>query len=80
MPNGPALFEMLWACFWAGLVAERFLRYVDALAPVLNGAWNVFSSAAASRAMAGASVPDADAMMIITRRTDPCLPRRTIFR
>ena len=35
---------------------------------------------AASRAIAGTSVPDADAMMIIARRTrtDPCLPRRTI--
>ena len=35
---------------------------------------------AASRAIAGTSVPDADAMMIIARRTrtDPCFPRRTI--
>ncbi len=42
------------------------------------------SSAATSRAIAGTSVPDADAdadaMMIIARRTrtDPCFPRRTI--
>ena len=38
------------------------------------------SSAATNRAIAGTSVPDADAMMIIARRTrtDPCLPRRTI--
>jgi hypothetical protein len=35
---------------------------------------------ATSRAIAGTSVPDADAMMIIARRTrtDPCFPRRTI--
>jgi hypothetical protein len=40
----------------------------------------VSSSAATSRAIAGTSVPDADAMMIIARRTrtDPCFPRRTI--
>jgi hypothetical protein len=40
----------------------------------------VSSSAAANRAIAGTSVPDADAMMIIARRTrtDPCFPRRTI--
>jgi hypothetical protein len=40
----------------------------------------VSSSAATSRAIAGTGVPDADAMMIIARRTriDPCLPRRTI--
>jgi len=33
-----------------------------------------------SRAIAGAGVPDADAMMIIARRTriDSCLARRTI--
>ena len=38
------------------------------------------SSAATSRAIAGTSVPDADATMIIARRTrtDPCFPRRTI--
>jgi hypothetical protein len=38
----------------------------------------VSSSAATSRAIAGTSVPDADAMMIIARRTrtDSCLPRR----
>ena len=32
------------------------------------------------QAIAGAGVPDADATMIIARRTriDPCLPRRTI--
>jgi hypothetical protein len=40
----------------------------------------VSSSAATSRAIAGTRVPDADAMMIIARRTrtDSCLPRRTI--
>jgi hypothetical protein len=40
----------------------------------------VSSSAATSRAIALTGVPDADAMMIIARRTrtDPCLPRRTI--
>jgi hypothetical protein len=40
----------------------------------------VSSSAATSRAIAGTKVPDADAMMIIARRTrtDSCLPRRTI--
>jgi hypothetical protein len=40
----------------------------------------VSSSAATNRAIAGTSVPDADAMMIIARRTrtDPCFPRRTI--
>jgi len=40
----------------------------------------VSSSAATSRAIAGTSVPDADAMMIIARRTrtDSSLPRRTI--
>jgi hypothetical protein len=40
----------------------------------------VSSSAATSRAIAGTSVPEDDAMMIIARRTrtDPCLPRRTI--
>ena len=40
----------------------------------------VSSSAATSRAIATTCVPDAEAMMIIARRTrtDPCLPRRTI--
>jgi hypothetical protein len=40
----------------------------------------VSSSAATIRAIAGTGVPDADAMMIIARRTriEPCLPRRTI--
>jgi hypothetical protein len=40
----------------------------------------VSSSAATSRAIAVTGVPDADAMMIIARRTrtEPCLPRRTI--
>ena len=28
MPNGPALFEMLWACFWAGLVAVPLNRHL----------------------------------------------------
>jgi hypothetical protein len=39
----------------------------------------VSSSPVTNRAIAGTSVPDADAMMIIARRTrtDPCLPRRT---
>jgi hypothetical protein len=45
-----------------------------------NYARTVSSSAATNRAIAGTSVPDADAMMIIARRTrtDPCFPRRTI--
>jgi Clp amino terminal domain, pathogenicity island component len=40
----------------------------------------VSSSAATSRAIAGTGVPDADAIMIIARRTrtEPCFPRRTI--
>jgi long-chain acyl-CoA synthetase len=28
MPNGPALFETLWACFWAGLVAVPLNRHL----------------------------------------------------
>ena len=38
------------------------------------------SSAATNRSIAGTSVPDADAMMIIARRTrtGPCFPRRPI--
>ena len=49
---------------------------IDALRPVAPAA----PAAATSRAIAGTSVPDADAMMIIARRTrtDPCFPRRTI--
>nr|WP_246121992.1 hypothetical protein [Actinoallomurus bryophytorum] len=41
----------------------------------------VSSSAATSRAIAGTGVPDAEAMIIIARRTriDSCLPRRTIW-
>jgi acyl-CoA synthetase (AMP-forming)/AMP-acid ligase II len=26
LPNGPALFELLWACFWAGIVAAPVNR------------------------------------------------------
>jgi lambda repressor-like predicted transcriptional regulator len=54
----------------------------DALVPVLPRITSrtVSSPAATSRAIAGTSVPDADAMMIIARRTrtGSCLPRRTI--
>jgi hypothetical protein len=41
----------------------------------------VSSSAATSRAIAGTGVPDADAMMIVARRTRTELPRprRTIW-
>lgn len=28
LPNGPALFELLWACFWAGLVAVPVSRHL----------------------------------------------------
>lgn len=28
MPNGPALFEVLWACFWAGIVAVPLNRHL----------------------------------------------------
>ena len=59
-------------------------RGSSAASPLALNAWitsrTVSSSAATSRAIAGTSVPDADAMMIIARRTrtDSCLPRRTI--
>src|SRR4249919_110343 len=59
-------------------------RGSSAARPLALKAWitsrTVSSSAATSRAIAGAGVPDADAMMIIARRTriDSCLPRRTI--
>ena len=51
--------------------------------PLLVEQWitsrTVSPSSATSHAIAGTGVPDADAMMIIARRTriDPCLPRRT---
>src|SRR6266487_4628881 len=59
-------------------------RGSSAARPLALNAWitsrTVPSPAATSRAIAGTSVPDADAMMIIARRTrtDPCFPRRTI--
>jgi len=59
-------------------------RGSSAARPLALNVWitsrTVSSSAATSRAIAGTSVPDADAMMIIARRTrtDPCFPRRTI--
>ena len=59
-------------------------RGSSAASPLALNAWitsrTVSSSAATSRAIAGTRVPDAEAMMIIARRTriDPCLPRRTI--
>ena len=55
-------------------------RGSSAARPLALNAWitsrTVSSSAATSRAIAGTSVPDADAIMIIARRTriDPCLP------
>ena len=59
-------------------------RGSSAARPLALNVWitsrTVSSPAATSRAIAGTSVPDADAMMIIARRTrtDPCFPRRTI--
>ena len=60
-------------------------RGSSAARPFSLNAWitsrTVTSSAATSRAIAGTSVPDADAIMMIIAqrtRTDPCLPRRTI--
>jgi len=59
-------------------------RGSSAARPLALNKWitsrTVSSSASTSHAIAGTSVPDADAMMIIARRTrtDPCLPRRTI--
>jgi hypothetical protein len=59
-------------------------RGSSAARPLALNVWitsrTVSSSAATNRAIAGTSVPDADAMMIIARqtRTDPCFPRRTI--
>ncbi len=59
-------------------------RGSSAASPLALNRWitsrTVSSSAATSRAIAGTSVPDADAMMIIARRTRtvPCFPRRTI--
>src|SRR5271154_6134221 len=59
-------------------------RGSSAARPLALNVWimsrTVSSPAAASRAIAGTGVPDADAMMIIARRTrtDSCLPRRTI--
>jgi hypothetical protein len=59
-------------------------RGSSAASPLALNTWitsrTVSSSAATSRAIALTGVPDADAMMIIARRTrtDSCLPRRTI--
>jgi hypothetical protein len=59
-------------------------RGSNASSPISLNRWitwrTVSSSAATSRAIAATVVPEADAMMIVARRTriEPCLPRRTI--